>query len=589
MSDAISEFRAPADAAGDSLKATAITKAASLKLNVAASKLKKLNRLMRKAAQAINAQDFREAATLALQALDIDQEHPLANHVAAIAVDRMGNVELALKLYLRAIEFDPDNPEIYENLGLMTWRMEKLEQAERFFRLQQQIDPGSINAQNNLGCVLRDQSRFGEAIEILRSAIYANPEAAILWTAMGATMMEQSQTKEALQFHNEAARLDPNSARIQHNLGYTYVVAGEPQQALDCFNKAQDLGGLPKFEQTVSEYARGLALLSLGRLKEGWQAYKAMHSPYYVRGTRYLIDLPEWKEGEPLEGKKLLLMGEQGLGDEILFLSMANDIKDKLVGPDGKLGISCEHRLVNLFARSFPDMEVMPHATKGHGGGTLRAPKPQSGKLDYDCWMRMATPLRMIRNDVSDFDSPTEGFLKPDPERVAHWRAVLDDMGPGLKCGLLWKSKIMTANRLKNYATFDLWKPVLTTPGVTWVNLQYGETDEEITFAMEKFGVEFKTLPGLDLMNDLDDLAAVGQEIDISMGPSNATLNITGGAGGEIWLVAPNSAWTLLGQDDYLWYPNTRVFTSPGMDNWDIAINKLADALGERAKAHAAA
>lgn len=589
MSDAASEYRAPADAAGDTLKAAAITKAASLKLNVAAARLKKLNRLLRKAAQAINAQDFREAASLALQALDIDQENALANHVAAIAVDRLGNIELALKLYLRAIEFDPNNAEIYENLGLMTWRIQKLDQAERFFRLQIQVDPASTNAQNNLGCVLRDQGRFTEAVEILRSAIYAHPTSALLWSALGSTMMEQSMTGEALQFHKEAERLDPNSARIHHNLGYTYVVRGESEEAIRHFDRAKALGGLPKFDQTVSDYARSLALVSLGRLREGWEAYKAMHSPWYVRGTKYLINLPEWKDGDPLDGKKLLLMGEQGLGDEVLFMSMAQDIKDKLVGPEGKIGISCERRLVSLFQRSFPDFEVMPHATKGMAGGTLRTPKPQSGELDYDCWMRMATPLRLLRNEIEDFSCPPEGFLKPDPERVAHWKKTLDDLGPGLKCGVLWKSKVMTANRLKNYAAFDLWKPVLTTPGVTWINLQYGEVAEEIAFAKEKFGVDIVTLPGLDLMDDLDDIAALGQALDISMGPSNASLNLTGGAGGEIWLVAPKSAWTLLGQGEYLWYPKTRVFTAPGFGDWDVAIAKLAQALDERVKERAAA
>lgn len=589
MRDTLAEYTTPAGAAGDILKAAAISQAASLKVNSPVAKLKKLHRHLRTAAQNIQSQNFREAGALALKALDIDEKNPLANHIAAIAMDRMGNYELALKLYLRAVEFDPTNPEIFENLGLLAWRIAKMEQAEHFFRLQMQLEPGSINASNNLGCVLRDQGRYNEAIEILRSAIYSHPEAAILWSALGATMMEQSLTDEALQFHQEAERLAPNSSRIQHNLGYTYTVRGEPDKALEHFDRAKDINDLPADEAAVSLYARALALVALGRLEEGWDAYKVMHTPAYRKGTRYFMDIPEWTDGQSLEGRKLLLMGEQGLGDEVLFMSMANDIKQKLVGPDGRVGISCEPRLVKLFERSFPDFEIMPHATKGMHGGTLRVPKPRDGTLDYDCWMRMSTPLRLLRNNVEDFHQPETGFLKADPERVAHWRAVLDDFGPGVKAGLLWKSRIMTANRHKNFAAFDLWKPALQTPGVVWINLQYGSSAEELEIAREKFGVDIKTLPGIDLMNDLDEIAALGQALDMMVGPSNASLNLAAGAGGEIWMVAPEKGWTLLGQDKYLWYPNTRLFTSPGMGNWQIAISKLAKALADRAAERKAA
>ena len=573
------EYHAPMGAGGDILKAKAVLTAAKLDVDKAIGRLKKLRRLVRDAATAINESRFRDAARLALKALDIDEEEPLANHVAAIAVDRIGDPELALKLYKRALDLDPGNEEIYLNLGLLAWRIEKFELAETFFRLMLQINPSSINGINNLGCTLRDQGKFEEAVEILRAGIYANPESSLLWGAIGTVMMEQCRSDEALQFHFEAERLDPHLGRIQHNLGYTYTVHGDAQKALEHHTRAMELGGFPPYEKAIAEYARALALVAVGRLEEGWEAYKVMHTPQYKNGTQYLIDLKEWQEGEELWGKDLLLMGEQGLGDEVLFMSMAKDIREKLVGPDAKIGASCEPRLVPLFERSFPELEIIPHASKKVHGGNLRAPQPESGELNFDHWMRMSTPLRMLRNTPESFEQPKEGFLKADPARVEHWRNTLNELGPGLKVGLLWKSRLMTSDRRKHFAVFDLWKPLLETPGVTWINMQYGDTEEEQAYAREKLGLNLVNLPGIDMMNDLDDVAALGSALDITIGPSNANLNIIAAAGGQVWLLIAASSWVLLGQGKSIWYPNQRTFAAQRTGEWQPPIVEMGDAL----------
>src|SRR5690606_39020836 len=117
------------------------------------------------------------------------------------------------------------------------------------------------------------------------------------------------------------------------------------------------------------------------------------------------------------------------------------------------------------------------------------------------------------------------GFLVPDPRRVAHWRQALADSGPGPHVGVLWKSLKMGGARRRHYSPLALWDSIFETPGVRFINLQYGDAEEDLAEARAR-GFDIWTPPGIDLKTDLDDLAALCSALDGVMGPSTATTNI---------------------------------------------------------------
>jgi hypothetical protein len=94
---------------------------------------------------------------------------------------------------------------------------------------------------------------------------------------------------------------------------------------------------------------------------------------------------------------------------------------------------------------------------------------------DVDLWSPIASLLAGFRRDVDRFPERS-AFLAPDPERVAHWRRELAGYGEGPKVGVLWKSLKIDAGRVRYFSPFERWRPILTTPGVTFVNLQYGDS-----------------------------------------------------------------------------------------------------------------
>lgn len=120
---------------------------------------------------------------------------------------------------------------------------------------------------------------------------------------------------------------------------------------------------------------------------------------------------------------------------------------------------------------------------------------------------------------------------------------------------------------------------MLATPGVTFVNLQYGESAEELARAREELGVEIWNPPGINLKDDLDDVAALTCALDLTVGFANATTNIAAACGTETWIISVPGAWTRLGTDHMPWYPTARVFLPEEFAVWEPVMAEVAAAI----------
>ncbi|OYW99861.1 MAG: flagellar protein FlbA, partial [Caulobacter vibrioides] len=263
--------------------------------------------------------------------------------------------------------------------------------------------------------------------------------------------------------------------------------------------------------------------------------------------------------------------------DEVMFANMLPDIVQAL-GPDGFLSLAVERRLAPLFERSFPNVEVTAHRTIAYEGRVFRAAPYIEDWDRFDYWAAIGDFLPRLRPSAEAFPK-RQAFLQPDPARVAHWKAELEKVGPGPKVGLLWKSLKLNAERARQFSPFHLWEPVLQTPGAVFVNLQYGDCEEEIAFAKEELGVDIWQPQGIDLKADLDDVAALCAAVDLVIGFSNATINLAGAVGTPIFMLTGASSWTRLGTDYYPWYPSVRCFVTEQYGVWEPTMGRVAEAL----------
>jgi Tfp pilus assembly protein PilF len=533
---------------------------------------------IRKAVDALRANDSQAGADWAIKALEQDERNAYGWCLLAVARERAGDFASSLKAYEAALALMPDNVDIAHDIGRLAMRMGMPEIAEKFFRSFLKARPDNVDGVNNLGAALRAQGRWAETVELMRQAIQAEPRVPAYWNSLAAAVAEQGDAANAEIFFTEALRLDPGFHKARYNLGNMKAVLGDLDGALACCEAA--LKGVDaEDERVMMQLSRATTLIGMGRLADGWEAYEARLHPQFADTLQFLTDAPRWTPGASLSGKSLLVFGEQGLGDEVLFANMLPDVLEAL-GPDGRLAIAVEPRLVPLFRRSFPQAKVGAHATGQAHGRSVRAAPFMEGEPPVDLWTPLASLCREFRRDVDAFPAKG-GFLAADPARVAHWREVLKAAPAGRKVGLLWKSGSTQNARHRHFSPFDQWAPVLAQPGVAFVNLQYGDCAEELAHVRRELGVEIWTPPGIDLKQDLDDVAALCCAMDLVLGFSNATFNLAGACGAPAWLITTPGAWPRLGEADrYPWYPQARVFAPRTYGDWEGVMAEVAGALG---------
>ena len=562
--------------AGRSAQAQALARLeASEEETNAALARKKSNGLVRRAIKAWRRGDIVRAAQLTLEASDADETNAQAFHVLAMALEKMGHMHKALVTYERAFALDPEDPDLLLNLGLTAWNLKMTDGAARMFRHYIAACPNSPLGYNNLGTIQCDMGEPNEAIETLRAAIYRMPNESMLWNSLATVLAEEGRAEESLTFYHEAVRLDPAFSRPWHNLGYAYSHLGRLSDALECYDQALERA-VDEKDIIEGKHSRSICLIGMGRLEEGFREYEIRNSERFRAYVHYMVNAPKWT-GENLNGKRILVSGEQGLGDEFMFANILPDLQ-RAVGANGKLLIAVDPRLVPLFQRSFPDAEVGTYDDRKlsdpDGVKELRL-VPWARDLDFHA--QMGSALQFYRKRIEDFRG--EAFLVPDPARVADFRKRLEAFGPGPYVGICWRSMMLNTKRKKYYSALDMWGPILKTPGITFVNVQYGDCKDELARARAQHGIDIKMFDDLNLKDDIDGAAALSASLDLVISAPTAAAATAAGTGAEVWFLTAGRTWPQLGTDKYPWYARSRVFAPENFGDWNALMPQVGAAL----------
>jgi len=528
------------------------------------------NKLLLRALKAWKRGETVPAAQLALDATDADDTNAQAFHLLAITLEKLGHLHKALVTYEKAYALDPNDPDLVLNLGLTAWNTGSPSAAERLFRLYIETRPDKPEGYNNLASVLRDKGEIDQAIEVIRGAIYRIPDQPMLWNTLATVLSEDGKVEEGLVFYEEALRLDPNLARVWHNLGYSYVHLGRCEESLAAYNSALALS-TNHHERIEALHSRSICMMAMGKLDEGFREYEVRNHREFRAFVLHHTKAPRWN-GEPLEGKRLLMVGEQGLGDEVMFANVLPDLA-RQIGEKGKLHIAVDSRLIPIFKRSFPLADVGRYEHRKVDGLEVRICPWALTDGGPDHYASFGTPLHILRKTPSDF--PKQKYLDADAARTAEFRSRLATLGPGPYVGICWRSMVLGAKRRKYFSAIEGWGPILSTPGVTFVNLQYGEVAAELKIAQENFGVTIHNFADLNLKDDLDGAAALTSACDLVLSAPTATAAMAGALGKEVWFLVAAPVWPQLGTDHYPWYAKSRVISCEKFADWDTLMPKV--------------
>lgn len=477
----------------------------------------------------------------------------------ARAYRKTGDSQSAIDVLNAYLARHPDNALVMAELGGAYLSAHENRQGEVWLR--RAIDAGyeDVPTLSMMAHALHYQEKYDEAVAVFRRmrSEFADDSCR---DQMAASLVMACHYQEALDLY-EQLKAEGLSERVVGIGGYATALAnlGRFEDALAQIDPMIEAN--PTDPQLHNQRAH--ILLLMGDFARGWDDY-AYRGLGYSRNFR-VLPLPVWR-GEPLAGKSIIVLAEQGLGDQVMFASCLPDLL--ALGPR-RVIVEAIHRVAPTLARSFPEVEVI--ATR------------QNRNLDWmrelgdvDCFVPLGDLPQYFRRDLAAF--PSRPYWRADPERVAYWAARLREAGPGPYIGVSWRGGTpFTRTVLRSMASTDL-KAMTGRVRATWVNLQYGQVDADLARAREA-GVQLAHWP--ESIADLDEFTALCTALDAVATVCNTTVHYAGAIGRPVWVMAPKvPEWRYgLSGRRMPWYERVQVIRQNDSGEWSPVLAQVGDEL----------
>ena len=401
------------------------------------------------------------------------------------------------------------------------------------------------------------------AVSCYRSHLQQYPHDADSHINLGVALQRLGRREEALACYESVIRLAPGHADAWYNAALMHHISGDLDRANAHYRGA--LRVAPSHAEANREF--GMLRLAQGDFsKDVWGAFRHRRRCAGFEAAVSSCPAPLWS-GQPLQDKTVLVHGEQGLGDEILFASCYPD----LIASAKRCVIETEPRLETLFQRSFPGAMVLGRQREAELAARYPgiAYKVPCGDL----------PL-YFRTSPASF-AGRGPYLHAHADAVAQWRNLLEGLGSGLSVGISWRGGTTRSGQSVRSIALQQWLPVLRVRGVHFVNLQYGECGEELEMARGTLGANVRHWP--DAIADYDETAALVCALDLVITVTTSLAHLCGALGRPVWILA-NAAprWCYMASGDRTpWYPSAQIFRQCRAGDWDPVITEVATALAQ--------
>lgn len=501
--------------------------------------------------------DFALALRLAGMGLSLSGDDPDLLEMAGACAERLGEDGQAVASWARLVALRP-SADVLNRMGLAQERLRQPEAAEAAYRRAMLLAPEDGSPVANLGLLLENLERFAEAEVCQRRAVALTPESAEIRANLGGLLLRLGQNAEAEACYRDAIRLDPSFAVAYSNLGVLLTLVERDAEAEACFREALALA--PDYLQGQSNLAQ--FLLSRGRLAEGWPWFEERQQVYAGSLNGSLVDkmpCPEWR-GEPLLGKAIVVMPEQGLGDELQFCRYLAWLKGQGAA---RVTLVCRPAQKRLFETlAGPDAVC-----------DLRDFPAQADAYDYWVFL-LSLPLRAgttLENIPADIP-----YLHADAGRMQSMAPLL--AGAGLRVGLVWRGNPLHTNDAdRSLPALATLAPLWALAGVRYFSLQKP--------APEQWPADQPLVDLAPAIEDMADTAALLAQLDLLVTVDSSVAHLAGALGVPCWILLPayKTDWRwLLHRSDTPWYPRSRLFRQRQRGDWSAPVAEIVAALAEK-------
>lgn len=487
----------------------------------------------------------------------------------AIAYRELGLYGKAQSLITPLLNREKDNVSLFLEAAKLAAAKDELENSISALDKAVALRPSDVSARVTIAKLLIHQDRKESARNIFLDIIQDDPENTFALAALGNLSLEKADYANAISYLEKALETEPDYIPALNDFGLIHLELQNYEAAVEVFNTVLALE--PNDPRAI--YNLSVIYMAQGRLGEGWDLSDNKNSKGRQAALSLLSTEKNW-DCQTTAKKILRIRPEQGIGDEVRFSTCYGDaIRDAK-----QCIIECDPRLEKAFKRTYPSAEIIPVTLEDRVNQKFPV-------YDYDLECFAGSLPRKYRRSLSDFPDTTPR-LKVDSDLTQKWGNRLAAINDQFKIGLCWRSEIIDNYRMrvKHYTHIEDWKPVLTLPNTSFVNLYHGDASYELAKAKALYGVDIKCWDDLNLREDVDDVLALLTSLDLVITTQTAIWNMAGAVGQET-IVLLNHA-NLLGAKRVPWFDTVEAITDSRTRPWEEVVGDITNRVQKRLQLH---
>ncbi len=469
------------------------------------------------------------------------------NYLGALSAQQ-GKLQEAESSYRAAIKEDPKYVPAHGNLATVLHQQGKPEEAVIYCRRGLVLAPNSAELHCNLGAFLTNLGRCDEAVASCRRALALKPDYVEAYYNLSRALVDQGNLDEAAACCRRAIELRPDAAEAQGNLAFVLMKQHKPAETAACLQRLLTLTP----DDVEAHFTYSQVLLQLGRFSEAWPEYEwRLKRP----GQQETLPEPRW-DGSPLSGRTILLLSEQGLGDDLQFIRYAELVKQQ----GATVLVGCRRPVARLLA-TCPGVDSV---------AVVGEPVPH-----FDLYVPLPSLPRIFRTSLDTIPCRVP-YVAPDAQLISSWARELEP-DRSFKIGIAWQGSPTNPSDLQRSIPLAHFAGIAKMLGVRLYSLQIGPGREQL----DEFAGAW---PITDLGNRLGDFyntAAIVRNLDLVITCDSAPAHLAGALAMPVWVALPFVAdWRwMLERADSPWYPTMRLFRQTSPRDWPGVFRRIEDSL----------
>lgn len=422
-----------------------------------------------------------------------------------------------------------------------------LEAAAEAYGRSLSLMPDAVTVYNNLGAALNRLGSPDVAVPYYKRAIAAFPDNQPIYGNLSRALRKLGRTAEAEYWIKQALRLDPGDHSSLYTLGLILRDQGRLTEARECY----DLVARMTPDHPDSAFEAAYTTLVTGDLRRGFIEYEWRWRMPKARKMRHAR--PRW-DGKDPAGRKILVRGEQGFGDNIQFARYAPMLADL----GAEVTIECNRHLYRLFT-SLRDVTAVSYED----------PLPE-----HEVWVPILSLPTVFGTDLDSIPAEVPYLRSPDPVPALN-------KGGRLHVGLAWQGSPSHFNDHRRSVDLEALLQLVEIPNIVFVSLQKGPAGAR-TEALHCAPL-IRGQP--DRLGDFADTARVMAHLDLVISVDTSVCHLAGALGRPVWVLMPDMPdWRwLLDRPDSPWYPTMRLFRQGKKPDWRPTLTRIRLALMELA------